>query len=234
MTVSGGSDSSIPDASAALLDAARDIAAREASAVAAVAGQIDEAFIEVVRWLYECSGKIFVSGSGTSGAVARRMAHLLSVCGSPSMFLQPSDALHGTMGAVTADDVLIAISRGGETAELNELVSRVQERGARVIGLTAAPGSGLGQRCDLVVRLDSPGGVDPGGVIAMGSTIVTAVWGDALANVLMRLRAYGWDQVLHSHPSGAVGRIVDAPQALEPLLPPWGVSGAPHDGGQDP
>lgn len=204
-----------------LLEAGRQAIRREAAGVLAVAEQLDGMFVEAVRWLYECQGKVFVAGSGTSGAIARRMAHLLSVCGTPSVFLQPSDGLHGALGAVSAGDVVIAISRGGETVELNELVSRVGQRGARVIGLTAAADSGLAQRSDLVVCLDSPATVDPGELIAMGSTLVTAVWGDAVAYVLMRLRGYGWDQVLHSHPSGAVGQTAGEPEPLPALRAPW-------------
>ncbi|MEU7885964.1 SIS domain-containing protein [Microbispora bryophytorum] len=195
----------------------REAVRREAGGVLSVADQLDETFVAAARMLYDCEGKVFVTGAGTSGAIARRMAHLLSVCGTPAVYIQAADALHGTMGAVTAGDILIAISRGGESREINDLTIRVRERGARAIALTAVADSELGRRADLVVTLDSPPGVDPGEVIAMGSTLVTAVWGDALAYVLMRLRGYGWEQVLHSHPSGAVGKIEDAPESL-PML----------------
>ncbi|MFI0424721.1 SIS domain-containing protein [Spongiactinospora sp. 9N601] len=190
---------------------------REAGGVLGVADQLDETFVEAARWLYECRGKVFVTGAGTSGAIARRMAHLLAVCGTPAVFIQAADALHGTMGAVTEGDILIAISRGGGSGEINDLTTRVRERGAMVIALTADAGSELGRRADLVVELDSPPEVDPGEVIAMGSTLAVAVWGDALAYVLMRLRGYGWDRVLHSHPSGAVGRIEHVPDPLPAL-----------------
>jgi D-arabinose 5-phosphate isomerase GutQ len=201
-----------------LLAEARDAIRREAAGVASVADQLDDSFPTVVRMLLRCQGKVFVSGSGTSGAVARRMAHLLSVCGTPSVFMQPSDALHGTMGAVTQGDLLIAISRGGGTAEINDLARRVQERGAAVIALTADRESEFGKIADVVVQLTSPPGADPGEVIAMGSTLVTAAWGDALAYVLMRLRGYRWEQVLHTHPSGAVGTISELPPELDALV----------------
>jgi D-arabinose 5-phosphate isomerase GutQ len=200
-----------------LLDEARDAIRREAAGVLSVADQLDDSFPTVVRMLLECRGKVFVAGSGTSGAIARRMAHLLSVCGTPAVFIQPADALHGTMGAVAEGDLLIAISRGGGTAEINDLARRVRDRGAPVIALTAEPGSEFGQIADVVVRLTTPPGSDPGEVIAMGSTLVTAAWGDALAYVLMRLRGYGWDKVLHTHPSGAVGAISEPPPELGSL-----------------
>lgn len=201
----------------ALLNEARQAIRREAAGVAEVADQIDSTFITAAQWLLHCTGKVFVTGAGTSGAIARRMAHLLAVCGTPSVFLQAADALHGTMGAVTEGDIVIAISRGGGSQEINDLAQRVQERGAKVIALTAVSDSELGRISNLVVTLTSPQGIDPGEVIAMGSTLVTAVWGDALALVLMQLRGYSWESVLHTHPSGAVGKILQAPQPLTQL-----------------
>lgn len=199
------------------LRTARELVRREGGGVAAVADQIDDTFLRAVDLVDACTGKVFVTGSGTSGAVARRMAHLLAVCGTPSIFLPGMDALHGTMGAVADGDLMFTISRGGESDELNDLSTRVQGRGVPVIALTAAPDSTLGRLADLTVVIDPGPEVDPGGVIAMGSTLATAVWGDALAAVLMRRRGYGWDQVLFTHPAGAVGKRAELPDALPPL-----------------
>ncbi|MDO7880657.1 KpsF/GutQ family sugar-phosphate isomerase [Salinibacterium soli] len=199
------------------LEAAREAVRREAAGVLAVADQLDETFDRAVELLEACTGKVFVVGSGTSGAIARRMAHLLSVSGTPSVFVHPMDALHGTMGAFAGNDVLIGISRGGETAEINDLMVLAQKRGMPVIALTAEPASTFGGGADLTVVLTTEGGGDPGGVIAMGSTLVTAVWGDALAYVLMRRKNYGWDQVLETHPAGAVGKITELPTSLPTL-----------------
>ncbi|GCD20195.1 hypothetical protein CTKZ_17570 [Cellulomonas algicola] len=202
---------------AATLQTARDIVRREGQGVADVADQLDESFVAAVELVGRVTGKVFVTGSGTSGAVARRMAHLLSVCGTPAVFLPGMDALHGTMGAVVSGDLLITISRGGESDELNDLSRRVQQRGVPVIALTASPTSTLGTLADLTAVIDAGPEVDPGGVIAMGSTLATAAWGDALAAVLMQIRGYGWEQVLFTHPAGAVGRIEELPEALPSL-----------------
>ncbi|QHT54658.1 SIS domain-containing protein [Cellulomonas sp. H30R-01] len=202
---------------AATLQTARDIVRREGQGVADVADQLDESFVAAVELVGRVTGKVFVTGSGTSGAVARRMAHLLSVCGTPAVFLPGMDALHGTMGAVVSGDLLITISRGGESDELNDLSRRVQQRGVPVIALTASPTSTLGTLADLTAVVDAGPEVDPGGVIAMGSTLATAAWGDALAAVLMQIRGYGWEQVLFTHPAGAVGRIEQLPDALPSL-----------------
>lgn len=212
---------------AATLQTARDIVRREGQGVADVADQLDESFVAAVELVGRVTGKVFVTGSGTSGAVARRMAHLLSVCGTPAVFLPGMDALHGTMGAVVSGDLLITISRGGESDELNDLSRRVQQRGVPVIALTASPTSTLGTLADLTAVVDAGPEVDPGGVIAMGSTLATAAWGDALAAVLMQIRGYGWEQVLFTHPAGAVGRIEELPEAL-PSLAGERADGAQH------
>jgi D-arabinose 5-phosphate isomerase GutQ len=200
--------------SRAVLDVARDVIRSESAAVAAVSDQLDESFLDAVEMLANCTGKVFVTGSGTSGATARRMAHLLAVCGTPSMFIQPMDALHGTMGALAPNDILIAISKGGESDEINDFASRAKVRGVQVVAITSAPEATLAKTADLVVVLRTAEGGDLGGVVAMGSTLVTSVWGDALAAVLMRRRGYSWESFLHTHPAGAVGKMNTVPDDL--------------------
>ena len=206
------------DQNNAMLEAAREQVRREGAAVQAVAEQLDETFPAAVRTLYDCRGKVFVSGSGTSSTIARRMAHLLSVCGTPAVFLSAMDALHGTMGAVTDGDVVILISHGGESDELIQLGRRVKDRGAQVIALTGTPTSNLAGLADIaaIVRA-TVDQADPGNIIAMGSTLAVGAWGDAIAYVLMRQRGYSWDELLHTHPAGAVGLIDAAPAELQPL-----------------
>ncbi|MDR0782241.1 MAG: SIS domain-containing protein [Propionibacteriaceae bacterium] len=205
-------------ADTAVLSAGRQVVATELSGLQSLVDNFDPAFAEVVNWLADCRGKVFVSGAGTSGAMAHRMAHLLSVCGTPALALQPADALHGTMGAVAAGDILIAISRGGKSAEINELCDRVRQRGAKAIALTSNPDSPLTRVVDLVVILPTDDQIDPGGVIAMGSTLVVGAWGDALATVLMRVRGYSWDEMLFTHPLGAVGEETHDLAPLDPLI----------------
>ncbi len=209
------------EARLAVLDAAREAISREAGGIAALSAQLDDSFLDVVEMLYRCKGKVFVTGAGTSGAVARRMAHLFSVCGTPSIFIQSADALHGTMGAITPGDLLIAISRGGGSAEINEFAKRAQDRGAEIIALTSRADSELARVAETVAVVESPLGIDPGEVVAMGSALIASAWGDAMAYVLMRMRGYTWDAVLHSHPSGAVGQLRDAPPAMAPLPAEW-------------
>lgn len=197
--------------------AARETVINEARAVAGVAEQITDSFDVVVGLLLACSGKVITAGSGTSGSVARRLAHLLSVSGTPAFFLSPADALHGSLGAITDSEVVISISKGGSSSELNEFTRRAATRGATTVALTARSDSELARLARHVVVITTPPGVDPGEAIAMGSTLAMSSWGDALTLSLMRIRRYSWADVLFTHPSGHVGRMTEEPAQLEPL-----------------
>lgn len=201
-----GSVTPLSPAESRALAAAREQVHSEEKLLAELEPLVDDRLVLAARIVLAHKGKVIPTGVGTSGEIARRMAHLLSVAGSPSLFLHPTDGLHGGLGAVTQDDVLIAISKGGQSGEVNELTRRAAARGAAVIVLTARQDSELAALGDLTVVLPAPDYADPEGIIAMGSTLAVAAWGDALAVVLMQLRGYRWDEVLFTHPGGAVGR----------------------------
>ena len=201
----------------AVLEAACQQIEREARAVAGVAQLLNNSFIEAADLCLRMTGKVIVTGAGTSGHAGRRMAHLLSVSGTPAVFLHPMDCLHGTMGAITKDDVVFAISKGGGSDELNQLCSILREKGTKIVALTENESSELAGLADVTVLLHTPDQADPGNVIAMGSTLVSGVWGDALAYVLMRLRKRSWKETLEIHPAGAVGKMQTAPEELNRL-----------------
>lgn len=209
-----------PEAGEAALALARRTVERDAAAVAAVVPQLGESFVDALRLLLTCKGKVLVSGMGTSGATARRIAHLLSVGGTPAVFVHAADGLHGGLGAVTEADCVIAISKGGESDELNEYVRRVRDRRARVLTMTATPDSTLARLGDVRLVIDTPSGVDPGEMIAMGSALAMSSVGDALTVALMEIRRYPWEAFMHTHPGGAVGHRIQrespAPDAAAP------------------
>lgn len=194
-----------------LLPAARELVTREAAAVAVVAERLDASLVAAAQMCLDATGKIVTVGVGTNGPIARRLAHLLSTTGTSSLFLHPVDALHGSLGAVADGDVVIAVSKGGKSAELNEFVERAKSRGAKAIVLTVVPEAPLGRLGDLTIELPELPEADPGGIVAMGSSLVAAAWGDALALTLMQATGYGWEAVLHSHPFGAVGQLTETP-----------------------
>lgn len=167
--------------------------------------EISPAFVEAAHRLLACTGKVLTAGCGTSRHVAARLAHLLSCCGTPALYIHPSDAQHGLGGAVTARDVLFLISKGGETDEINHLARIAMSRGATLIALTEQPASTLGRMSDVVLTFHAPSDVDPYGMIATGSSLFNSLLCDALCVVLLKLRGYTRDEFGQTHPGGAVG-----------------------------
>ncbi len=188
-----------------LIARAREVVEREAQGVRALIEQMDEGLVEVVDLLYHCRGHVLVTGAGTSHAMAQRLAHLLSCSGTPALCISAADSLHGGAGAVTANDVVYAISKGGRTAEINAFVEIAKSRGARVVAQTENPDSPLGQLGDAVYVVRAAGDVDPYGMIATGSSLVNGAAGDVLCVLLMERRGYRVEQFGETHPGGAVG-----------------------------
>ena len=187
---------------------AAEVIEREAAAVASVAGQLPDTFEAAVRTLHDCQGKVLVSGSGTSHAVALRFAHLLSCVGTPALFLHPGDSQHGASGAVGANDVWIGLSKGGETTEVIFLAGIARKRGATVVAITEKPASTLGRLADVVLHITAPDGIDPYGMIATGSSLFTSAFCDAICVALLELRGYTAEDFGETHPGGAVGQRI--------------------------
>ncbi len=192
--------------SSAILTAARRVIAANAAAVSAAETALGETFVNVCRLLASGSGKVLVTGSGTSGAIAIRAAHLLSVAGTPAFYLAPADGLHGGLGVLRGEDSVIAISKGGGSAELNEFCRRARRLAGCLIAITASPESELAVLADHVLPLTLPADADLGAIIATGSSLAAAALLDALTDVTRMMRGYRWDQVIYTHPAGAVGR----------------------------
>jgi len=191
---------------------ARAIVEREARAVAALADQFNRGLTDVLTLLLNCQGHVLVAGAGTSHAMAQRLAHLLSCCGTPALCISAADSIHGGSGAITADDVVFVISKGGHSAEINQFVEIARQRGARVIAQTENPQSPLARMSDAVFHVRTIGDVDPYGMIATGSSLVNGAAGDALCVLLLELRGYTRDDFGVTHPGGAVGKKLAATQ----------------------
>ena len=159
--------------------------------------------------MMNCEGHVLVTGSGTSHSVARRMAHLLSCCGTPSLLIDAGDRQHGLSGAVTSRDVLITLSKGGRTAEVISLAKMAKARGAALIAITEKPKSELGTMSDVVLQVSAPPEIDPYGMVATGSSLVNSAFCDALCVVMLKLRGYSVEQFGETHPGGAVGKKIE-------------------------
>jgi arabinose-5-phosphate isomerase len=179
---------------------------REALGVAKLAEQLQEDLTDVIAVLLACEGHVFVSGAGTSHAVAQRFSHLLSCSGTPAVCIDAADALHGGAGAVTDRDVVYVISKGGHTAEINQFVEIGRTRGAKIIAQTESPSSPLGRLADVIYDVGAAEDIDPYGMIATGSSLVNCAACDVLCVLLLELRGYTREAFGATHPGGAVGK----------------------------
>jgi arabinose-5-phosphate isomerase len=189
-----------------LAELAGAVLSRESAALAALVGTVESSVVAVARQMIAISGKVVTTGSGTSGIMAERLAHLLSVCGTPAVYLPSMDALHGGMGAITTSDLVVAISKTGQSHELTSLVERLERRGIHVVAVTESPGSPFAIAARGVATLPpTPTDADPGDMIAMASTLAVGAWSDAVAVVTMARRGHTVSEVIDSHPAGGVG-----------------------------
>lgn len=203
-----------------ILAVARGRLRAEADAVAALIDTVDDSLVTAASLILSGTGKLFIGGSGTSGTVARRMAHILSVTGTPSLPFSPMDGLHGASGAITAADIVLLISNGGASDEVVQLARIARGRGARVISLSRSHSTPLALLADHSVAVAVQPAADIGGIVATGITIAQSAWGDALAEVLMRGRGYTWAEFMTTHPAGAVGRLEDLPADADRIIIP--------------
>ncbi len=202
-------------ARSATLDLAARVLRIEAAAVQGLVGRLDARFERTIDLLAACRGRVIVTGMGKSGLICRKIAATLASTGTPAFFLHPAEALHGDLGVVTTDDVLLALSHGGETPEVVRLAEIVKRLGATVIALTGTPGSTLAQAAD--VHLDC--GVDeeacPLNLAPTASTTAALALGDALAMVLLTTKGFREDDFAHRHPGGSLGkRLMRADQLM--------------------
>jgi arabinose-5-phosphate isomerase len=190
----------------ATLARAREVLAIESKAIADVAARLGDPFVAAVELILDCRGRVVVCGIGKSGHVGRKLAATLASTGTPAFFVHATEAMHGDLGMIAAQDVVVMLSNSGETDELVSLVPHVKRAGAPVIAITGNEQSSLAQhaRIHLDARVDSE--ACPLGLAPTASTTATQALGDALALALLDARGFSAQDFLRSHPAGALGR----------------------------
>lgn len=153
-----------------------------------------------------CTGTIMVTGSGTSGAIARRLAHLLTCSGKPAIFLDPGQCQHGYSAIIRPTDLIVAFSRGGETDELNYLLQVAQKKGAKVLGILENLSSSMAELCDAILPAPVAKENETIDLIPLSSTLVHAALGDILTAALFRISSITPQEFQQVHPGGAVGK----------------------------
>ena len=181
----------------------------EISAIEELATTVDkDAIFRVVEMIADCknnNGRVITMGVGTSAAAARKIAHSFSCIEIPSFFLSPADSIHGGLGAVQRNDIVIAISKGGNTQEIINVIPSLKKKEAKLIGVTENESSILGKECNLLLKVKVEREADEFNMLATSSTIAVISLFDAIAVSLMKYTDYTKEQFATIHPRGAVG-----------------------------
>jgi arabinose-5-phosphate isomerase len=193
----------------ASIELARKVLRTEAAAILGLVDRIDAAphhFERAVQLLYDCRGRVIVTGMGKSGLICRKIAATLSSTGTSAWFLHPAEALHGDLGAIREDDVVIALSYSGETEELLRLLESIRRLGARLIALTGDPSSSMARAADVTLDCSIAEEACPMNLAPTASTTAALAMGDALAMTLLVRKGFREEQFASLHPGGKLGR----------------------------
>lgn len=184
----------------------KDTIQKESTAVLEVLECMDQAAVErAVQVISECRGKLILSGCGTSAACGKKIAHTFSCVESPALFLEPSDAVHGGLGVVQPEDIVILLSKGGATSEINQLIAPSKAKKAFVIGVTENADSMLAKQSDLFLKVKVHAEADPTGLLATSSIMATIAVFDAIAICVAAKTGFTTEKFALIHPGGAVG-----------------------------
>lgn len=188
------------------LRAGREIVRLEAEALLEVVKRLDSGFCLAVQALLDCSGSVIVCGMGKAGLIGQKVAATLSSTGTRAHFLHPAEAVHGDLGCLHADDILLALSNSGETEEILSILGTIKSLGVKVISLTATDQNSLAVRSDIVIEIGRLREACPWGLAPSTSTTVMLAVGDALALVVSQARGFSPQHFARFHPGGSLGQ----------------------------
>lgn len=185
---------------------AREIIQLESRALEAVGARLDHNFCQAVDLVYRCTGSVIVSGMGKAGLVGQKIAATLASTGSRSHFLHPAEAIHGDLGRIHRDDVLLMLSQSGQTEEVVRLLPSIAQLGAPLVAITGQPRSKLARAANIVIGLGPLQEACSLGLAPSTSTTAMLAVGDALALVASRMRGFSREDFARFHPGGSLGR----------------------------
>ena len=188
------------------LELARKVLRIEAAAILGLVDRLDETFERAVQLLFDCRGRVIVTGMGKSGIICRKIAATLSSTGTSAWFLHPAEATHGDLGAIREDDVVLALSHSGETEEILRLLESIRRLGARLIAVTGHPASTLGRAADVTLDCGVAGEACPMNLVPTASTTAALALGDALAMTLLVAKGFQEEDFANLHPGGKLGK----------------------------
>ncbi|MEO5703095.1 MAG: KpsF/GutQ family sugar-phosphate isomerase [Gammaproteobacteria bacterium] len=194
----------LPDAT--LQKLGQNVIETEARAVVALAARIDADFVKACHYMLNCTGRIVVIGMGKSGHIGCKIAATLASTGSPAFFVHPGEASHGDMGMIMANDVVLALSNSGETAEILTILPLIKRLAVPMIALTGNPASTIARLASVSIDVSVAEEACPLGLAPTSSTTATLAMGDALAIVLLEARGFTAEDFARAHPGGRLGR----------------------------
>ncbi|MBN2137376.1 MAG: KpsF/GutQ family sugar-phosphate isomerase [Sedimentisphaerales bacterium] len=187
------------------LEYARNVIEAEADGIASVRHIVDRSFEKAADMIYRAKGSCIVSGIGKAGIIGRKISATMASTGTPSHFLHPAEAVHGDLGRLRNQDVVLVLSYGGETEEITRLINLVKELGIRMIAITGNEDSTLGKHSDVVLCMGRMNEACPLGVAPSVTTACMLAVGDALAFTVMKARAFTVEDYVRFHPGGSLG-----------------------------
>ena len=191
-----------------IIEQAQKVLAVEAQAIERLIPRIDEHFIKAIELLLDCKGRVIVTGMGKSGLVGKKIAATLASTGTPSFFLHPAEGIHGDLGMVTADDVVISLSNSGETTEVVSILPIIKRIGASIIAMCGNSQSTMALNADVFIDVSVDEEACPLGLAPTASTTATLAMGDAIAVVLLSKRKFTPEDFALFHPGGSLGRTL--------------------------
>lgn len=189
-----------------MLEQAKSVLRLEAEAVLEQIDRVDEHFEAAVKMILNCSGRTVITGMGKSGIIGHKMAATLASTGTPSLFMHPAEGIHGDLGMITSNDVVIALSNSGETGEVLNILPSLRRIGAKLIAMVGNPNSTLAKNSDVVLNVGVSQEACPLGLAPTSSTTAALAFGDALALALLSERKFTASQFAVFHPGGSLGR----------------------------
>ncbi len=184
---------------------AKEVLKIEAQSILDLVERVGPEFEKAVDMILKAKGRVILTGMGKSGLVGRKISATLNSTGTPSLFLHPAEAIHGDLGMVTPDDIVIAISNSGHTAEVNTILPMLGKIGARIIAFTGGLDSPMAKASDIVIDVGVEREACPMGMAPTASTTAALAMGDALAVALINLRRFNQDDFKKFHPGGILG-----------------------------
>jgi arabinose-5-phosphate isomerase len=192
-----------------ILKVAASVIEQQSLAIAGLAPQLNNDFEEVVDWIHTGIGRLVLTGIGKSAIIGMKISATLNSTGTKSIFMHAADAIHGDLGMIEQQDIVLCLSKSGTSAEIKTLVPLLKNRGNKLIGMTANPTSFLAQNADAILHVGIPKEADQNNLAPTTSTTAQLVLGDALAICLMELSGFKAEDFARSHPGGALGKALN-------------------------